>query len=189
MLWKILAHPVSSASATGPEGPRAQQISPPSSCSSKTKSIAARTVGHIAVAKALFTGDQYVVPDSDRDIGTEVAVAVGVLDDARAKLDRPGAVRALLAPTPVERVARRVDQARCGQRHRAFHVVPRVGVPVFRPWDRPGWFLHRGNRFRRLSALCGREDAGTAGSLYQFNGGYRFLEVHRDALADQRVEC
>ena len=98
----MLAQPVSSASGNGPEGLRAQQISPPSSCSSKTKSMAARTVGHIGVGKAPVAGDQHVVPDADGDICAEVAVAVGVFDDAGAQLDRPGAVGALLAPAPVE---------------------------------------------------------------------------------------
>ena len=39
--------------------------------------------------EGVVAGDQHVVPDSDRDISTEVAVAVGVLDDPGAKLDRP----------------------------------------------------------------------------------------------------
>ena len=80
--------------------------------------------------KAAIAGDQDVVPDSDRHIGAEVAVAVGVLDDTPAKLDRPGAVRTLLAKTPVERTSSRVGQSRRGERHRAFHVVPRVGMPA-----------------------------------------------------------
>src|SRR5271165_6756587 len=103
--------------------------------------------------KGVVPGDQHVVPDPDRDVSAEVAVAVGVLDGAGAKLDRPGSVSALLAPTPVECVPRRVDQAGRGERHRAFHMVPRVGVPAFRPWDRAGWLLHRDNRFRGLLTL------------------------------------
>ncbi len=62
--------------------------------------------------KASIAGDQHVVPDADRDVRAEVAVAVGVFDHARAQLDRPGPVRALLTATPVEGASRRIRSAR-----------------------------------------------------------------------------
>ena len=40
-------------------------------------------------------GDEDMVPDTGGDIGAEVAVAVGILDDPVAQLNRPGAVRPL----------------------------------------------------------------------------------------------
>jgi hypothetical protein len=47
----MLAHPVSSASGSGPDGLLAQEISPPLDWRSTTKSIALVTTGHIVSAK------------------------------------------------------------------------------------------------------------------------------------------
>src|SRR5271170_2826812 len=105
------------------------------------------------------TGDQYVVPDTHRDVGAEVAVAVGVLDDPRTQLDRPRAIRPLLATRPIESASGRLNQARRSKGHRAFHMVPRVGVPTVRPRDLTRRLLQCRNRFRRLPALRGGEDA------------------------------
>src|ERR1700722_3200593 len=59
--------------------------------------------------KGAVTGDQYVVPDIYCDVGAEVGVAVGVLDDTRTQLDRPGAVRPLPATAPIESASCRFD--------------------------------------------------------------------------------
>ena len=108
----MLAQPVSSASGSRPDGLLAQEISPPDSCMPSTKSMAFVTTGHIVSANRPIAGDQHVVPDTGRDVGAEVAVAVGVLDDAVADLDRPGAVRPLHRAAPLERGARGLEQAR-----------------------------------------------------------------------------
>ena len=91
-----------------------------------------------------IAGDQHVVPDTGRDVGAEVAVAVGVLDDAVAQLDRPRAVGPLGRPAPLERGAcgfqqtrprsapsrsRRGPTGRCGRR-RTTEWRPRT--PVWR---------------------------------------------------------
>ena len=51
--------------------------------------MALLTTGHIVLGEPAVTGDQHVMPDAGGDVGAEVAVAVGVLDDAVAQLDRP----------------------------------------------------------------------------------------------------
>src|ERR1700726_4710958 len=64
------------------------------------------------------------MPHPGGDIGTEVTVAVGILDHPGTQLDRPRAVGTLNLPTPLERRAGRPEQSRSGERPP--HAVPRV---------------------------------------------------------------
>ena len=106
----MLAQPVSSASVRGRSRFWPSRFRhPPLQVS--TKSMALLTTGHIVLGEPPVAGDQHVMPHPGGDVGAEVAVAVGVLDDAVAQLDRPGAVGPLVVPAPVERRARRVPKA------------------------------------------------------------------------------
>src|SRR6516225_11527388 len=60
---------------------------------------------------------------------------------------------------PLERRAGGTEQAGGGERHRALHVIPRVGVAAGKPRDRTRRLLRGGDRERRLPALLLREDA------------------------------
>ena len=188
MLWKMLAQPVSSASGNGPEGLRAQQISPPSSWSSKTKSIAARTVGHIAVAKLRS-------PVTNTWCQTPTATYAQKLLSLLASSMTPA--RSWIGQEP---------SARCWRRHqskarRAGSIRPAaVSAIAHSTWSHGSvcppcdhGISPDGSCSAAIdSAVCrhcsGDRTPGTPGSLDQFNGGYRFLEIQRDALADQRVQ-
>ena len=76
----------------------------------------------------LVPGDEYVMPYAGGDISTEVAIAIGILDDTPAVLDRPGPVAALLRATPLVGRARLINKAGGRQSHGALDVIPRIGV-------------------------------------------------------------
>src|SRR6516162_4027975 len=120
-----------------------------------------------------------MVPYPGGDVRTEVAVAVGVFDGSRPDLDGPGAVGPLRAAAPVECGPRLLQQSRRGERHRAFHVIPGVGVTTFEPGDGARRFLGSGYRQRSLPALVGSEDTrnGRRTKPMQLNipGPLRFL--------------
>ena len=92
----MLAHPVSSASGREPEG------FGPGDFAARRLQVEHEVDGladhrpHL-LGEPPVVGDQDVVPDPGGDVGAEVAVAVGVLDDAVAQLDRPRAVGPLVA--------------------------------------------------------------------------------------------
>ncbi len=161
----MLAHPVSSASSTdsgiasGPSDLAAVELHRQHEVDGAVHHRPHR-LGECAVP-----GDEHVVPHAGGDVGAEVAVAVGILDDAVAQLDRPRAVRALRVAAPVERRPRRLPQPRDRQRHRVLDVIPRVGVAAVEPGQRAGGFLRRRDRLRGLEALLRRQDAGDTGDL------------------------
>ena len=152
----MLAHPVSSASGSGPEALRAQAISPLAVQVDHEVDGLGDDRPHV-LGEPPIAGDQHVVPDAGRDVGTEVAVAVGVLDDAVSQLDRPRAVGPLGGPAPIKGGACGFQQTRRGERHRVLHMVPRIGVPAVEPRDGARGLLCRGDRLRCLPALRGRQ--------------------------------
>ncbi len=113
--------------------------------------------------KRVVTGDQHVMPHPGGDVGAKVAVAVGVFDDARAELDGPGAVGPLGATAPFEGRPGRLEQPGGGERHRALHVVPRIGVAAVEPGDGARRFLLGRDRQRGLPAFLGCEHPGDRG--------------------------
>ncbi len=117
--------------------------------------------------EAPVAGDQDVVPDPGGDVGAEVAVAVGVFDDAVAQLDGPGPVGPLNSAAPVERATRRFQQTCGGERHRILDVIPWIGVATVEPRDGAGRFLCRGDRLRGLAALCGGQNAAHCGHVIE----------------------
>ena len=80
----MLAHPVSSASGSGPDELLAQAISPLTSLQVHHEVDGLGDDGPHHLGEPAVTGDQHVMPDARGDVGAEVAVAVGVFDDAVA---------------------------------------------------------------------------------------------------------
>ncbi|PQM48371.1 hypothetical protein C1Y40_01411 [Mycobacterium talmoniae] len=132
-----------------------------------------------AGGKPAVAGDQHVMPHPGGDVGAEVAVAVGVFDNTGTGLQRPGTVGPLFVPAPLERRPGRLPQPGRGQRHRAFHVIPRVGVPGRRPRDRTRRLLHRRNRLRGLPALLRAEHPGHGGRRCRVRPAQRDPPVSR----------
>src|ERR1700742_4658126 len=188
MLWYTLAHPVSSASGSSPEGLLAQEISPPLSCMSSTKSTARVTTGHMVSAKRRSSV-------TSTWCHTPVATYAQKLLSLLASSTTP--LRSWIGHEPSARwvVRHQSNAARAGSSSPAA-----VSAIAFSTWSHGSVWPPSNHGMAPedswVAAIdcgvwrhcAGVNTPGTPGTSGASNGHHRLPEVQRHALTDQRVQ-
>ena len=186
----MLEQPVSSASVTGPDGVVAQWISPVAVCGPSTKSTASRTV---ATSSRRSSDRRSPIRDATRRWRYRRRNCCRCWHLRRRRAGTASArIRRVVVEHETNRMrARLVDQPGGAQGHRAFDMIPRVGVPTFGPGISPDEYCSAAMESAVWRHCAGVSAPVTAG-MFSRSGvggiGVRLLEIERDALTHQGIE-